>query len=197
MAWTAETLLTTIGKHGLAECITEARLSELTGLDKRQVDNACHKLRRHGFITRVGAGCHRLTDAGKEAITHTTQLRSGPKGPETGHRRRSPGMRQRIWNALRTGKKMTIDDIILLVADGDEADPRSNVGKYVRGLAKAGYVIAMPVREAPLSLTSNGAIRWWLVTDTGPAAPVLRVSRQCIYDPNLEKDIAMVREITS
>lgn len=197
MAWTAETLLTVIGEHGLAECITEARLTELTGLAEKQVENACQRLRRHGFISRTAKGCHRLTDVGQNAIAQSSRVRSGPKGPETGHRHRECGMRQRIWNAFRTGKKLTIDDIIMVVAEGDEADPRSNVGKYVRGLAKAGYVIAMPVREAPLNPTSNGAVRWWLVSDTGRDAPVIRPSRQTVWDPNLEQEIAMARELAA
>lgn len=197
MAWTAETLLTAIRQHGMAECITESRLAELTGMAEKQVENACQRLRRHGFVSRTGKGCHRLTEAGQEAIAQSARLRSGPKGPETGHRRRERGIRQCIWNALRTGKKLTIDDIIMMVAEGNEADPRSNVGKYVRGLAKAGYVIAMPVREAPLNPTSNGAVRWWLVSDTGRDAPVIRPSRQTVWDPNLEQEIAMARELAA
>lgn len=194
MVWTAETLLTAIGQHGLAECITEARLVELSGYGEKQVENACQRLRRHGFVARTVEGCYSLTDAGKEAIAKAIKLRSGPKGKESGHRRRNAGMRQRIWNVLRTDKKLTVDDIVLLVSDGNEADPRGNVGKYVRCLSRAGYVIAMPVREAPLNPTSNGAIRWWLITDTGTQAPVVRQTRNTVYDPNLEEEIAMARE---
>lgn len=196
MTWTAETLLTAIGKHGMAECITEARLVELTGLSDKQVENACQRMTRHGFITRTGKGCHKLTQAGQEAITQGKTVRSGPQGPQTtGQRRRARGMRQRIWNCLRSGKKLTIDDIIMRAADGSEGDARSNVGKYVRALSKAGYTKPMPIREEALNPTSNGAVRWWLVSDTGPDAPVVRISRNTIYDPNLEEEIAMAREL--
>lgn len=194
MAWTAETLLTTIGQHGLVECITEVRLVELTGLSEKQVENACQRLRRHGFISRSGRGCFALTAAGQTAIAEGGKLRAGPRGPqESGQRRRDPGMRQRIWNTLRTGRKLTIDDILMRVSDGDERDGRGNVGKYLRALAKGGYTQPMAIREVPLCPTSNGSIRWWLISDTGPKAPVVRVTRKTIYDPNLDAEITMSR----
>lgn len=186
--WTTETLLKTIDRHGLAECVDEARLAQLTGYSDKQVENACQNLRRHGFIERTGAGCHRLTTAGSEALAAGYGLRSGPRGPQKkGHRRLARGLRQRVWNCLRTGKKLTIDDVVLRVIDGHERDPRSNIGKYLAGLKLAGYV--MPVRrEAPLTPTSNGARRWVLVNDSGPLAPVVRVGRQAVYDPNTEQE---------
>lgn len=196
MIWTAETVLTTIGQQAGAECITEQRLVELTKLTPKQVENACQRLLRHEFIARSGQGCHRLLPAGIQAIEQGQALHSGPKGPqESGQRQRNPGMRQRIWNALRSGKKLTIDDVIMRVAEGDEQDPRSNVGHYIRALAQAGYVLEMPIREKPMNLTSNGAKRWLLISDTGPLAPTVRVSRKTIYDPNLEREVAMAREV--
>lgn len=195
MAWLAEQLLTVIGRAAPQECITEARLAELTGLSPRQVENAVRKLRRHELVERVGAGCHRLTDAGREAAAAGCRVRAGPRGPETGHRRRDAGLRQLVWNALRQRKKLTIDDLAMLCAQGGERDLRSNIGKYLRALARAGYVQRMPIREAAYNLTSNGCIRWLLVTDTGRAAPVWRQGRAVLWDPNIEAEIAAVREI--
>lgn len=195
MPWTSETLLTAIGAVQPSECFTEADMAKVTGLKPKQVEHACQNLRRHGFITRSVRGCHTLLPAGKKALEEGAKLRSGPKGPQaSGQRRHDPGLRQRVWNALRTLKKLTIDDILMRVIDGDERDPRSNVMKYVKALARAGYVQAMPQREAPLNPTSNGCRRWLLITDTGPAAPVCRVSRDTLYDPNLEREIALGRE---
>lgn len=194
MAWTTETLLKTIEQHGLAECVTEQRLCALTGYSEKQVENACQNLRRHGFIERTGKGCHRLTSGGKEALAAGYGLRAGPRGPQqSGQRRRDRGMRQRIWNCLRMGKKVTIDDIAMLVVDGTERDPSSNISKYLTGLKQAGYVLQLR-REMPLKATSNGSLRWMLISDTGPAAPVIRVTRHVVFDPNLEQEIAMARE---
>ncbi len=192
--WTTEKLLAVIKANGMAECVNEARLVELTGYCPKQVENACGNLRRHGFIERTGQGCHRLTKAGAEAMASGYSLRAGPRGPQqSGQRRRAPGMRQRIWNCLRMGKKLTVDDIVMLVLTGDERDPKSNVAKYLAGLRKAGYLMLLR-KEAPLNPTSNGANRWMLVSDTGPIAPVIRATRKVIYDPNLDAEIAMQRE---
>lgn len=193
MAWTAEIMLKTIDQHGLAECVTEVRLCALTGYSEKQVENACQNLRRHGFIERTGQGCHRLTRAGREALASGYSLRGGPRGPQqSGQRRRDRGMRQRIWNCLRMGKKVTVDDIAMRVVDGSERDPINNISKYLAGLKRAGYVLPLR-RSAPLNLTSNGSLRWMLISDTGPLAPVIRVTRRVVFDPNLEQEIAMAR----
>lgn len=195
MPWTAETLLKAIGAAAPNECITEARMVEISGLTARQIENSAANLRRHGFITRTDQGCHRLTPAGQLAVATDQRLRSGPKGPQqSGQRRRDPGLRQRVWNALCMGKKFTIADIQMIVVDGDERDAYSNVRKYVRALARAGYVQSLPLREPPLNGQSNGCVRWWLVKDTGQLAPVWRVSRDTLYDPNLEEEIALAEE---
>ena len=189
MAWTAEQLLTAVGQASPRECITETRMAEITGLAPLQVERAALKLRKHGFMTKTGQGCHKLTAAGRAALAEGRKIRSGPNGPETGHRRRDRGIRQRVWNALRTGKKLTIDDLIMRVAEGGERDPRSNIRKYLVALARVGYVRQMPVREAALNPTSNGCIRWWLVKDTGLQAPVVRASRGSLWDPNTEEQL--------
>lgn len=195
MAWTAEQLLTAVGQASPRECITEARMAEITGLTPRQIEPAVLRLRKHGFMTKTGQGCHKLTAAGRAALAAGRKIRSGPNGPETGHRRRDRGIRQRVWNALRTGKKLTVDDLIMRACEGEERDPRSNVRKYLVALARAGYVRQMPVREPGLNPTSNGCVRWWLVKDTGPAAPVARMSRRALWDVNTEEQIPFADEI--
>lgn len=188
MAWTAEQLLTAVGQASPRECITEARMAEITGLTPLQVEHAALKLRRHGFLTKTGQGCHKLTAAGRAALAAGARVRSGPHGEQPGPRPRGHGLRQRTWNALRTGKKLTIDDIIMRVTEGGERDPRSNIGKYLRVLARAGYLRQMPVREAALNPTSNGCARWWLVKDTGPKAPLWCQRRAAVFDPNTEEE---------
>ncbi|MDO8931357.1 MAG: hypothetical protein Q7U97_03095 [Rhodocyclaceae bacterium] len=196
MPWTTESILAIVGKAALDECITEAHLTKATGLTATQVENSCDRLRRHGFLKRTSKGCHQLTPAGREAHEQGLSMRSGPKGPQQyGQRHRDPGMRQRAWNVLRMGKKVTYDDIVMRIVEGEERDAYGNVRKYVRALAQAGYCRPMPQREQPLNEMSNGCIRWMLVSDTGPQAPVVRVSRNVIYDPNLDAEIALVREI--
>lgn len=191
MAWTTKTLLTAIGAAPVGHCFTEADMVRASGLTATQIESASYNLRKHGFITRSARGCHQLTAAGRAALDGGTNLKSGPKGPqETGQRRRKSGLRQRVWNCLRMGKKVTIDDIVMRVVDGDERDPSSNVGKYLRALSRAGYVRAMPLREVPASGYRNkGTIRWLLAQDTGPQAPAWRATRNAIYDPNIDSEI--------
>jgi len=195
MTWTAEQLLTAVGQASPRECITEARMAEITGLTPRQIEPAVLRLRKHGFLAKTGQGCHKLTAAGRAALAAGAKIRSGPRGAEYGHRRIKSGLRQRVWNALRSGKKLTIDDIIMRVAEGGERDPRSNIRKYLAALARAGYVRQMPVREAALNPTSNGCVRWWLVKDTGTVAPVWRQRHGALYDGNLEMQMPLAAEI--
>ena len=81
----------------------------------------------------------------------------------------------------------------MLVAQGGERDISSNIGKYLRGLERAGYLVRMPKREAGTALTSNGFARWWLPDDkdTGPRAPVLSVRKGTVYDPNTEGKVEL------
>lgn len=198
MPWTTETLLAAIGAAAPGECFTETRMVETSGLTAKQIENACANLRRHGFITRTAKGCHTLTAAGRKAVEEGARLRSGPKGPQQfGQRNRDRGLRQRAWNALRLGKKLTVDDIVMRIVDGGERDPAGNMRKYLRALERAGYVKCMPAREPKLNLTSNGCKRWLLIQDTGPLAPVWRAKRpgQPLYDPNLEREIAIDQEV--
>ncbi|MCX7172341.1 MAG: hypothetical protein NT159_00015 [Proteobacteria bacterium] len=200
MPWTTETLLKAIGAAKPTECFTEAHMVAATGLTAVQIERSALNLRKHGFITRTAKGCHKLTDAGRKAVEEGASLRSGPKGPQqSGQRIRDRGLRQRVWNALRLSKKLTVDDIVMRVVDGHERDPVSNVRKYVRALERAGYVRCMATREPKLSLTSNGCKRWLLIKDTGPDAPVWRAKRanQTLYDPNLEREVPLDQEPTA
>ncbi|KIO49623.1 hypothetical protein [Nitrosospira sp. NpAV] len=191
MAWISEQLLTAIGKHALNECITDARLLALTGLNDKQVENSALKLRKHELIELTGPGCYRLTDAGREALAAgKANLRSGPKGgSRTNTRICKDTLRIRVWRAIRILRKFSIPDLELLVAQGGEKDIGSNIGKYVRALERAGYLIRLQKREAGTALTSNGFIRWWLPDDkdTGLHAPVLSVAKGALYDRNTEE----------
>lgn len=190
MAWIAEQLLTAIGQAAPDDCITEARLVELTGLAPVQVDRAALRLRKHVLIERVGPGCHQLTNAGREAIAAGMQVRSGPKGTHTGKKVNQGTLRIRVWRAIRIRRKFSIPDLIALVAQGGERDIESNIGKYLRALTRAGYLVKLPRREPGVAMTSNGYVRWWLqdAKDTGPLAPVWRQSANTVYDPNIEQE---------
>lgn len=196
MIWRAEQILTALREHPLEPCITEERLADITGLSDRKVEDAVFTLRRNGLLEKTGQGCHTLTKAGKEALKAgakaVCRLRSGPKGSwNSGTRRkRENTLRDRIWRAMNIRRKFSVPEITLLVVDGTErGDPTSNIQKYVRALAKAGYLTELPRREPCISPTSPGFKRWWMQDGkhTGPIAPVVRNNYTIVYDPNTEE----------
>lgn len=195
MAWIAEKVLTAIRDSGMRECVTEERLLDLTGLSKRQVQDSCRLLRGSHLLEKTAEGCHRVTSAGMEAIQAGAKYRSGPKDArQHGKRIWKDTSRILIWRAIRIRRKFTIPEIVTLVTNEDmRGDPTSNVQKYIRALAKAGYLIELPKREAGSALTSNGFKRWWLTDekDTGPGAPVWRPGRGTVYDPNTKAEVAI------
>ncbi|ADE10435.1 hypothetical protein [Sideroxydans lithotrophicus] len=195
MAWIAEQVLTAIKDSDMRECITEERLVDLTQLTKRKVQESCRKLCHSGLLEKTGQGCHTITKAGLEALKAGAQYRSGPKDKQqNGKRVWKNTTRIRIWRAIRLRRKFTVPEIITLVADDDaRGDITSNVQKYVRALAAAGYLIELPKREQGTSLTSNGYKRWWLTDekDSGPDAPIWRIGRGTVYDPNTKTEVAI------
>ncbi|MBA4381798.1 MAG: hypothetical protein C0406_04460 [Sideroxydans sp.] len=195
MAWVAEQVLTAIKDSDMRECITEERLIDLTTLTKRQVQESCRRLCHSGLLVKSGEGCHTVTPAGLEALAAGAHYRSGPKdAKQNGKRLWKNTLRIRVWRAIRIRRKFTVPEIITLVVDENaRGDITSNVQKYVRALAKAGYLIEMAKREQSTAITSNGYKRWWLsdAKDTGPLAPVLRTSKSTVFDPNTNEEVAI------
>lgn len=189
--WKSESLLTAIAKAAPRDCITEARLVEITGADARSVENSCLKLRKHGLLAKTERGCHKLTRAGRAFVAAGATLRSGPQGPRTGRVVQKGSLRARAWRAMRIKRKFSLPDLVMLAIEGGERDIESNLLKYLAALDRAGYVRQLAVRDRGLALTSNGHMRWMLLIDNGPLPPVYRTSRDTLYDPNNETDIAL------
>lgn len=161
---------------------------ELTGFDARAVENCCGKLRKHGLLVKTQRGCHKLTPAGIVAFKQGAKLRSGPKGAHTGRKIVTGTVRERAWSALRITGKGSVPDVIMLAAAGGEKDIAGNIGKYFTALCRAGYLQKLRVRDPGASLTSNGYVRWLLVRNSGPLAPVWRTKAGSVYDPNTEEE---------
>jgi len=193
MTWTSETVMQTISKHMLNECITNARLVELTGLKPDQVGSSTSKLQQNGFIKVVDKGCYRITQAGITALDQKTNLRSGPKG-ETRVKIHKDSLRVRVWRAIRIRNSFSIPDLLPIVTKGGEKDAQSNIYKYVKALEDAGYLIRMGKRARGTWMTSNGFVRWRLdlEKDTGPQAPVWRMGKGSLFDPNTGEEILLL-----
>jgi len=192
MIWTSNIILAAIADAYHVDCVREADLVHSTGLTETQVDRACLKLRKHGFLDKCGQGCHTITEAGRIAMAEGKKIISGPNGKQSAARINKNSLRIKVWRAMRIRSKFSIPELAMLVAQGGEKDITSNIGKYVRALQKAGYLAEMGKREKGSAITSNGHKRYWLIPErnTGIQAPVWRISAKTVYDPNTELEHA-------
>ena len=193
MTWTSETVMQTIRQHMLNECITTARLVELTGLKPRQVESSTGLLHQNGFIKTVDQGCYRITQAGIAALQTEKSFKSGPKR-ETSVKIHRDSLRVRVWRAIRIRSSFGIPDLLPIVTKGGERDAQSNIYKYIKALEYAGYLIRMGKRMPGAAMTSNGFARWRLDLEknTGPQAPVWRMTKGTVFDPNTGEEIVLL-----
>jgi hypothetical protein len=179
-------------------CVKLAAIVKHTSLKSRQVANACALLTEHGYLKRevytddtVKPGCYHLTSLGRTALAEGAKLTSGPKGPNGKVRPRPDGLRDRAWRLLRIRRKASVPEVVGVLLDaGSDGDDikraENNLAKYFRQLMRAGYLMEMR-REAPQSLTSNGAKRFLLLRDTGELPPIPQIGKKVVYDQNEEK----------
>lgn len=166
------------------ECLTVDELTERVAMERRDIVKAAGSLILNGHAERVEIGCYRLTDKGREAIVEGKVLTSGPNGPHTVkvRRVRRQTLNQRAWNVMRLGRVFTVPDLVMATAHG-ERFPESALQRYCKKLTLARYLARLPVRERGSCMGSNGFIRYRLLDDTGPIAPVIKAGA-VIFDPN-------------
>jgi hypothetical protein len=196
MTWTSQIVMDAVKILRCPnDCVKHDAIVQHTKLTGRQVADACAKLVKHGYMQResyadnsVKPGCYKLTALGLAAMEEGARLTSGPKRPIGKPQLRVDTLRERAWRVLRIRRKASVPELagLLMDANSDEATiqrAQNNLNKYLRQLARAGYLSEMR-REAPQSLTSNGAKRFLLVRDTGPLPPILQPSIGKVFDQN-------------
>lgn len=180
--------------HHLADgaCRTIEELETALGLSRRQVSDGAAKLAYRKYLCRMERGCYQLTDLGLDAAATGAVITSGPSGPDTKRIRSKVQntFRDRAWRSMRLRRQFTIGDIVADAATDADADPDSNVARYVRSLRLAGYVTEMRARQPGTKVTSCGFKRYALVKDTGPIAPVYRTKTGTLHDYNSGEDVA-------
>lgn len=199
MAWTSQPIMGAVKSLACPKgCVKLAAIAKHTGLTNRQVADACAKLVQHGYLARqtysddsVKPGCYTITDLGKAALDQGTRMTSGPKGPTGKTRPKDNSLRERAWRCLRIRRKASVPELVGLLIDAGASQEQikaaeNNLQHYFRPLVRAGYLTEMR-REAPQSMTSNGAKRYLLVRDTGLLAPISQPSQSKVYDQNEEK----------
>ena len=205
LVWTSQTVMSAVKVLVCPQgCVKHAAIVKHTGLTGKQVANACAKLVEHGYLKRQNysddtakPGCYTLTLLGQAALEEGAKISSGPNGPTGVVKIRENCLRDRAWRVLRIRRKASVPELVGLLLDaGCDAvtvrRARNGLQKYLVSLARAGYLLEMR-REAPQSLTSNGAKRYLLVRDTGPASPALQTRFGKVYDQNERKQYDIVR----
>ncbi|SDH90125.1 hypothetical protein [Roseospirillum parvum] len=176
-----ESLLAVLAAGGPEVCLTTAELAARSGLTRKQVGEASGKLVRRNLIERAEVGCFRLTDHGRAHVAAGTPLTSAPIKQFTAMRRHRDSLRVRAWRAMRMRGKFTIADVAGLALRPGERE--GEVQRYLRTLFRAGYL---------RRLAGGGpCLRYALVRDTGPEAPMLIDGRRAVRDPNTGDTVAV------
>lgn len=170
-------------------CLTIEQLAEDLDLTKRQVSDAAAKLLRRNYLERMAIGCYQLTPEGLAAAAAGEVIRSGPRGPRDKVREVSDTFRQRAWSSMRMQRLFTVPDIVLEASRPTDGNPADNLHRYLKALARAGYVKVSPNRVSAPAPTSNGYMRFLLQRDTGPRAPVVLSKQPGIHDFNTGEDV--------
>ena len=87
----------------------------------------------------------------------------------------APGL-QRVWQAMRVLRRFSTAEL-MMTTDASE----SAVMKYVRALARAGYLQCAKPR---CSGRAGSRDVWQLTRDSGPLAPIRRWDGSGVYDRN-------------
>lgn len=167
-------------------CLTLDDLEPLAALPRKALKQALGKLVARALVERVERGCYQLTPAGREAQASGAELTSAP---QTYHRtsiRHRNTLRSRIWAAARMRPHgFTPADLAQLAGQG-EADPEGEARRYLRALLDAGYLrkLRRATRDPGSIQPGAGAVRYSLIRDTGPAAPIVSRRGGSLRDPN-------------
>lgn len=160
-------------------------------LPRKQVCAAACRLIDRGYLERREIGCYQLTDAGRAALVAGEVLTSGPRGPIPRTAPVAGSLRAKLWRAIRLRRKATLGELVRLASTGEEVNAKLNASRYLRVLARAGYLEPL-ARASDGKPTSNGLIRYALIRDTGLSAPIIRQRGGAweVYDPNTQEVFA-------
>lgn len=142
-------------------------LSGKLPLSRSDVMIASSRLLRRGFIERREAGMYRLSEAGQKLLAEGAPLSRMTVQPRTSLLLRDT-LQQRAWTAMRLTRRFSVGDIVVLACRNNDPNAVSNLQRFFRQLASAGYLA-----ELPSKIKTDGAGRkqWVLMRDTGEAVP--------------------------
>ena len=136
---------------------------ELTGEEKNTRDAIHRDLEALGITDiRDMVNCYGLV----------ATIHGGKPGMSVARYRTS--LRARAWNLMRIKMWLSVDDMLMTLADGSEKCAEKDLRRYIRALRKAGY-IAHSTRNPQL---------FRLVNNTGRNAPAYNTKRETVTDTN-------------
>lgn len=164
-------------------CLTLDELAPLVAFCRKALTQALAKLVTRRLVERIERGCYRLTVDGQQAVAAGIELTCAPQSYNPPAIRRNT-LRQRVWNAARmqTGS-FTAGDLARLAAK-EELSAEPGASFYLRALAKAGYLRRLPKRKLCDAARGAVPIRYALIRNTGPIAPVVNRAQGSLRDPN-------------
>ncbi len=143
----------------------------LPGMTMDRLSSCLRTLRGRALIHTAG-GVHGLTGKGRAWLEAGLEIQSGPRTGRAASRT-SGTLRAKAWRTLRIRRKASLDDILLLVADGGEKHPAANLRRYLTALFRAGILLR----------TRSG----WVLPEgrnTGPEAPAWNSKTKTVIDVN-------------
>lgn len=169
------------------------RKKSVLELTVKQVIKARGRLHSKGYVGHKSGGVYFITDKGINAIESNDYIRSGPTGPYTAKCQKihKGTLIYYLWAALRTKGTATISELLTLtpIESKDYDKTYENARRLLHWLHKAHIIRKLPRKQAGLSQTSNGFIRYQLMIDLGPKHPVIRVRKHQIFDQNKQINI--------
>jgi hypothetical protein len=168
---------------------------------RQRVLKCLSKLMTAGYIeSELVSGLPKIavysaTKAGRAFAATGEQIVGGNFG--SGKYRRPPRqgtVKQRLWTALRHLKKATYGDLVEVIhRKGETAVNLTDCARgYLKALARAGIVVQLANRQAGTLPSSRGFVRYALVNDVGPLAPVC--GKRDVFDPNARKSIPFLEK---
>lgn len=175
MAWRGLSILNAL-KNGPR--LTRQIAAEL-GMDRKVLRDCLGRLAARDLVM-TSEGCHEITETGRLALASGRELTSGP-GMNKAVTRQGATLRAKAWRAMRIREVFSLDDLMMLICDGEEKDAARNLGGYIRALATAGYLVPMRRQN-----TGRHPGRWRLTNkgNTGPEAPAWNKKTRTVKDPN-------------
>jgi hypothetical protein len=169
-------------RKNVVECL--GRLAINGYAERGRIYHAPKSLTYAGSDKAGSSSFWEATAAGRKLIAGGGVVSRARPGPRTSGIRQTSPIKQLLWTALRHKGKATLGDLAELVhrpGGPDSVNVIATARHFMQRLCRAGITVAMQKR-VPSALSARGAIRYALVRDLGPLAPVC--CKRDLFDPN-------------